>query len=69
MGRIMHICSYCQTEFKNAGGLGSHEPYCTLNQNRIQRKKSPLAHRPKGMVAWNKGIACREEQKKKFPCL
>jgi hypothetical protein len=68
----MHICKYCSREFKNAGGLGSHEPYCKLNPSRVQRKKSPNAHRPKGMPSWNKGLTgdprCKhtEETKEKL---
>ena len=53
---FMHICKYCSREFKNAGGLGSHEPYCKLNPNRVQRKISPNAHKKKGTPPWNKGL-------------
>lgn len=53
----MYVCSYCPKEFKNAGGKGSHEPYCQRNPNRKQRVKSPKAHRPKGSIPWNKGLS------------
>jgi hypothetical protein len=68
----MLICKFCNREFKNAGGLGAHEPYCKLNPNRVQRKKSPNAHRAKGSIPWNKGLVgddrCKhsEETKRKL---
>lgn len=52
----MHICKFCNREFKNVGGLCSHFPYCKLNPERIQRKKAPNAHRTKGSIPWNKGL-------------
>lgn len=68
----MHICKYCDREIKNLGGLATHEPYCKSNPERVQREKSPNAHRPKGLDAWNKGLIgdprCKhtEETKKKL---
>jgi hypothetical protein len=52
----MYICKHCSRQFKNAGGLGSHEPYCKLNTYRIQRKRSPNAGAKKGSIPWNKGV-------------
>lgn len=52
----MHPCQYCQKEFSNTGGLGAHHPYCKSNPNRIQRQKSPNAHRKKGSTSWSKGL-------------
>ena len=51
----MNICLYCQREFSNKGGLGTHQPFCKSNPERIQRPKSPNAHRKAGTPAWNKG--------------
>lgn len=51
----MFICQYCNREFSNAGGHGAHFPYCKSNPQRIQRSKSPNAHRRKGSIPWNKG--------------
>lgn len=68
----MHICKFCTREFKNAGGLSAHEPYCELNPNRVQKKNSPNAHRTKGSIPWNKGLVgddrCKhsEETKEKL---
>jgi hypothetical protein len=65
----MNQCIYCQREFTNPGGLGSHILYCQSNPNRVNRTRSPDAGRKKGkeyfvwnrgktglQVAWNKGI-------------
>ena len=52
----MHMCKHCNKQFVNNGGLTTHEPYCKNNPDRIQRQKSPNAHRRKGSVAWNKGL-------------
>lgn len=52
----MNQCLYCQKEFSNRGGLGAHQPYCRSNPTRVQRSKSPNAHKRKGSAAWNKGI-------------
>lgn len=49
-------CQYCNRIFSNAGGLGSHEPYCKSNPNRVQRKRSPKAGAKKGSIPWNKSI-------------
>lgn len=68
----MHICKFCNREFKNSGGHASHFPYCGLNPERIQRPKSPNAHRPKGLAPWNRGLSndirCKhtEETKRKL---
>lgn len=51
----MNTCLYCQKTFSNSGGLGAHRPFCKSNPNRVQRTKSPNAHRKKGSVPWNKG--------------
>lgn len=52
----MNQCLYCQKEFSNRGGLGAHQPYCKSNPTRVQRAKSPNAHKRKGSIAWNKGL-------------
>jgi len=52
----MLTCEYCNRLFSNPGGLGAHSPFCKENPNRVQRHKSPNAHRPKGLPAWNKGV-------------
>jgi len=51
----MYICKYCERKFKNKGGYTTHHPYCKENPNRVQREKSPNAHRRKGSTPWNKG--------------
>ncbi len=50
----MLFCKHCNREFKNAGGLGSHEPFCKLNKDRVQRTRSPLAGAKKGCIPWNR---------------
>jgi hypothetical protein len=68
----MLLCQYCDRNFKNSGAKATHEPYCKINPNRVQRSKSPLAHRKKGTPSWNKGLrgdprcAHSEETKQKF---
>lgn len=52
----MNVCLYCQRTFSNKGGLGSHQPFCKANPDRVQRNKSPNAHRRKGSEPWNKGV-------------
>jgi len=52
----MNICTYCQREFSNSGGLGSHQPYCKSNPSRTQRVNSPNAHARKGITNWAKGL-------------
>lgn len=62
-------CKYCNKE-SNAGGIGSHEPYCKQNPDRKQRKKSKFACPKIGTAPWNKGLtgdprlAVPEERKK-----
>ena len=51
----MSSCIYCLKLFSNNGGLFSHQPYCKSNPLRIQRTKSPDAHRKKGSIPWNAG--------------
>lgn len=63
----MLVCKFCQEEYKNAGGLATHEPYCKENPNRIQRKKSPNAHRSKGSIPWNKGLSKDTDERIKSP--
>ena len=52
----MNVCVYCQKKFSNKGGLGSHQPFCKLNPNRVQRPKLPNAHPKKGSTNWAKGL-------------
>lgn len=52
----MFSCTYCSRDFSNPGGKGAHEPYCQINPQRKQRKRSALAGRKKGAVPWNKGM-------------
>lgn len=52
----MNTCIFCQRSFSNKGGLGSHQPYCKSNPDRVQRDKSPNAHAKKGSVNWAKGL-------------
>lgn len=51
----MNTCLYCQKSFSNKGGLGTHQPFCKSNPDRVQRTKSPNAHAKKGSIPWNKG--------------
>jgi len=62
----MYKCLYCQKEFRNAGGLGSHHPYCKQNPVRVKRVKSPNAHKRKGSAAWNKGLTTPQEVRDKI---
>jgi hypothetical protein len=57
----VYSCNFCQRSFSNKGGLATHEPYCPSNPDRVRKNNSPLAHRPKGIPAWNKG------KKSRFP--
>lgn len=52
----MLVCQFCSRQFKNAGGKATHEPYCVLNPCRVQRPKSPDAHKRKGTPSWNSGL-------------
>jgi hypothetical protein len=54
-------CQFCDKEFKNAGGLGAHEPYCESNPNKVKRKRSLNAGAKKGVKTWNKGKEFTEE--------
>lgn len=47
-------CDFCDREFINAGGLGSHKPCCKMNPNRIRRKRAINAGAKKGCTPWNK---------------
>jgi len=49
-------CKHCPRTFGNPGALACHQPYCKDNPERIQRDKSPYAHRQKGIPPWNKGL-------------
>lgn len=65
----MSICLYCQREFSNAGGLGAHQPYCKSNPTRVQRAKSPNAHRRKGSTSTCKGTTKEQNPKLARPML
>lgn len=52
----MYSCQHCNKSYLNAGSLAGYEPYCKLNPNRTQRKKSPNAHAKIGTEPWNMGI-------------
>lgn len=62
----MNTCLYCEKNFSNKGGLGAHQPFCKSNPDRVQRTKSPNAHRRKGSTPWNKGINLSQDHKKKI---
>ena len=49
-------CQFCERELKTKAALVTHEPYCKINPNRVQRIKSPNAHAIKGCTTWNKGL-------------
>jgi hypothetical protein len=55
INKVMNTCLYCQKTFSNKGGLGTHQPFCKSNPDRVQRTKSPNAHAKKGAIPWNKG--------------
>lgn len=61
----MYVCKFCNKDCKNNGGLHAHEPYCKQNPNRIDRIVSLLAHRKKGIPAWNKGLTAETSEKVK----
>jgi hypothetical protein len=66
----MYICKFCNREFKNAGGFATHEPYCKLNPDKIQRQRSPNAGAKLGSVPWNKGLSgdarCKHKEETKI---
>lgn len=62
----MNTCLYCAKTFSNKGGLSTHQPFCKSNPDRVQRTKSPNAHRRKGTTPWNKGITLSQDHKKKI---
>lgn len=63
----MYKCIYCNKEFKNKGGQGSHVPYCKINPLRIQRKAHGRNNGfKKGCVSSRKGIAMSNETKQKI---
>lgn len=52
----MYTCQYCKKTFSNKGGLGSHQPYCKSNPQKIKRYRSPKAGVKKGYKPWNAGL-------------
>ena len=54
---VSYSCKYCGKEFKNGGGKATHEPYCSLNPNKVVRARSPLSGTTKGVAPWNKGLS------------
>ena len=62
-------CNFCIREFKNAGGLATHQPFCKENPARIQRLKSHNAHSKKGSIPWNKGLKGDLRCKKSAECI
>ena len=63
INKCMITCEFCNREFSNVGGRGSHVPYCKVNPNRTQRPKSPNAHAKKGKIPWNKGITKHDDKR------
>lgn len=53
----MNICEYCNREFKNSGGLGSHLRSCKENTERKPWKREAWNKGKSNLqVPWNKGI-------------
>ena len=52
----MFECLHCQKSFTNGGGLATHQPYCKLNPERVQRVIAANPATRKGSIPWNKGL-------------
>lgn len=63
MSKEKFICQYCGRECKKPGSLSVHQKHCKYNPNRVQKIKSPLAHRKKGSVGWNKGLSKETDER------
>ncbi len=60
MSKEKFICQYCGRECKKPGSLSVHQKHCKYNPNRVQKIKSPLAHRKKVVLVGIKGLVKKQ---------
>jgi hypothetical protein len=62
----MNQCIFCNKIINNKGSLAAHIKCCKNNPNRIKHKRSKLAGRKKGCVAWNKNKSFKQKTLEKL---